>query len=127
MNFIKKLFIHSLAKYIILFCLGLILMLIYLLTNGFNLLINYMDATFIVGAAILICGGISLINYFGAYDFWGYAFSLKKQRSMNRSLYQYSEIMKGERIKKGYAFGPYFAVGAIFLVISVVISMFMPK
>ena len=127
MNFLRKLFIHSLTKYIILFCLGCALVLIYLLANGFNLMFNYMDSTFIAGAVILICGGLSLLNYFGAYDFWGYSFSLRKQRAMNRSLYQYSELAKEERVKKGFTFGPYFAVGAFFLAISVIFSLLMPR
>lgn len=123
MYFLKKLFLHSYAKYIVLFCIGCALVLIYLLANGFDYGIYYADSTFIAGAAIVISGGLSMLNYFGAYDFWGYAFSIRKQRAMNRTLPEYAEIMKGDRQKKGYTFGPYFAVGAIFLIVSALISV----
>ena len=44
--------------------------------NGFDNSINFINGFFIAGFALLCVGGLSVLSYLGAYDFFSYAFYL---------------------------------------------------
>lgn len=122
----KNLFFHSPKKYIISLLIGLIITLCFLFQSNFVYLRNYVDGLFIGGATIFSVGALSLVSYFGAFDLFSYnikRFS-KDGRDKYKSLYDYTVIMKEERKNLDYPFIPYFVVGTILLIISVILFMF---
>ena len=121
MNFFKNVFFHSPIKYIILFLVATGIVLTNLFLNSFTVLYFYVDGFFIAGAALILVGFLSLLNYFGAYDFWSYAFSRKKKDEPRVPIYDFSEEKKRKRKLKPLPFGPYFGVGIVFFVISIIL------
>ena len=121
MTFIKNVFFHSPIKYLILFLVATGIVLINLILNSFTVLYFYVDGFFIAGFSLILVGVLSLLNYFGAYDFWSYAFSRKKKDDHRMPIYDYSEEKKRKRKLKPLPFGPYFGVGILFFVISIIL------
>ena len=81
-------------------------------------MINYMDGFFIAGFSVILLGGLSVLNYFGAYDFASYAFS---RRGADNKKMPYSDFLASKekkRKEKALPFGPYFAVGGLFFLVS---------
>lgn len=126
MNWIKRVFIHSWQRYLISFCLAIVLSLIYLCTRGFQTLIYYIDAFAIAGAIVFLCGALSLISYFGGFDTirYGLASFRSGGRAKYEDLYDYSIQKKEERKHGHFTFVPYFIVGAIFIIISLILTLF---
>ena len=116
--FLSKLFLHSWKKYIILTVVGLLILLVNLLLHDFTYLINYISGLQIAGIVIILVGGLSILNYFGAYDFWAYAFMRKGKNGKKPSVYDYSEEKRLVRSRSKWPFGPYFIIGFLFLIIS---------
>lgn len=123
MNLFKNIFLHSPIKYLILFLVASLIVLTNLFLNGFSYLYLYVDGFFISGFSLILVGFLSLLNYFGAYDFWSYAFSKKKTNNYKVRLYEFSEEKKEKRKLKPLPFGPYFGVGIVFLVVSIILSI----
>ena len=119
--FIKKVFIHSLKKYVIIFIVAVILVLIGLLINGFDWTINYVNSFFFSGFAMICIGGLSIINYYGGYDFMAYAFSKKHVNGKKIQYIDYIEKQNSKRESRQLPFGPYFVIGVLFLIISILI------
>ena len=118
---LDKIFFHSLKKYCILFVVACILVLIGLLLNGFEYAIYYVNSFFVAGFSMVCFGGLSIINYFGGYDFMSYAFSKRNPDGTKIQYSTYIENKESKRKVKNLPFGPYFVVGIIFIIISLVI------
>ena len=117
----KKIFFHSWKKYILLFIVACVLTLVGLLIKGFDLPLYYVDSLFFAGFSMVGVGGLSIINYFGGYDFMSYAFS---KRNLDGTKIQYSTYIENKEAKRKKAdlpFGPYFVVGTVFLIVSFVV------
>lgn len=119
MVFLKKYFLHSWKKYAVAVFLGTAIFLANLWINGFHIAINYMNGLFIAGFSLLCIGGLSTLNYFGAYDFFTYAFYRKKA---SMEYYNYIEQKQTKRKNNNIPFGPYFLIGVIFILISFTIQ-----
>ena len=118
MKFLKKVFFHSLHKYIINASICVIILIINLCLNNFKELINYINGLQIGGAVVFLIGGLSLVSYFGAFDTFGYAFSkLKKDPEKNyRDMYEFVTVKAEERKENRFTFIPYFVTGLFFCI-----------
>lgn len=125
MKLFKDIFFHSPIKYIILFVIGCLLVLINGFSKGFDSLIIYADGFFIAGFTLILIGGLSLLNYFGAYDFWSYTFSKRNPNGTKKPLYEYSAERKEKRSRDKMPFGPYFATGLFFVLCSMILLLFL--
>lgn len=123
-DWFKRLFLHSLVKYIILIILGLLIVLANLLFNGFEFYTFYVGGVQIAGLAIILMGGLSMLGYYGAFDFWGYTFSKKTVDGRRISIVDYTERRQVKRHSKNIPFTPYFLVGIVFLVASLIMNLF---
>lgn len=121
MRLLKSIFFHSPIKHVILFILGCFIIVINGFTVGFDHLISYVDGTFVAGFSLILIGGLSTLNYFGAYDFWSYTFSKRNPNGTKKPLYEYSAEKKEKRSRGDFAFTPYYVVGLFFLIISIIL------
>jgi len=116
----KKIFIHSLNRYISALVFGIaIIVLNNCLINGWNVLMNYVDAFFIAGASNILIGGLAWIGNTGAYDIFGYVFARKRPNIT--CLYDYTESKREKREKSKFSFIPWIVVGVFFLLISIIL------
>ena len=122
-DWFKRVFIHSLVKYIIIAVLAIIMVVINLCTNGFTY-IYFVDGVQISGAAIILIGGLSLIGYYGAFDFWGYTFSRKQLDGRRIDISEYLEQKRVKKRSKNLPYPPYFLSGIIILLISLILLLF---
>lgn len=127
MKFLKKVFFHSLHKYIINASICVIILIINLCLNNFKELINYINGLQIGGAVVFLIGGLSLVSYFGAFDTFGYAFSkLKKDPEKNyRDMYEFVTVKAEERKENRFTFIPYFVTGLFFILIGIFLTIFL--
>lgn len=127
MKFLKKVFFHSLHKYIISASLVLVVLIVSLSLNNFRELIYYVNGFQIGGAIVFLIGGLSLVSYFGAFDTFGYAFSkLKKDpEKQYRDMYEFVTIKEEERKEHKFTFMPYFVTGLFFILIGIFLMIFL--
>ena len=119
MNLLKRLFIHSWKRYLITSILAIAILVTYLSLKGFDIILNYMNGFFISGFALICFGGLSLLSYFGAYDFFSYAFYRKKA-----SEHYLDYVARKETKRKGdnLSCGPHFGIGLFFVIISLILQ-----
>jgi hypothetical protein len=122
-DWFKKIFMHSPVKYVVLLILGLLIILANLLLNGFDHFLFYLNGVQIAGLSIVLMGGLSMLGYVGAFDFWGYTFSKKEEDGRRIPISQYIEIKNSKRQRKNIPFTPYFLVGAAYLIISFILLL----
>ena len=121
---IKELFFHSWKKYLLCLLYGILIYTLYCsLREMWFTLFSFQDATFITGLSLLCIGGLSTLNYFGAYDFWGYTFSKRDQNGKRMPISDYTEQKRIKRKKGKYPFGPYYAAGLFYLLISIILTI----
>ena len=118
---LDKIFFHSWKKYIILFVVGCVLTMAGLLLNGFNFALYYVNSFFFAGFAMICLGGLSIVNYYGGYDFMSYAFSKRNPDGTKIQYSTYIENKENKRKNNKLPFGPYFVRGTIFLIVSIII------
>lgn len=119
MLLLQRLFIHSWKKYLIVTGLAAIIVLLHLYLKGFDIIINYINAFFISGFALICFGSLSLLSYFGAYDFISYAFYRKKASEPYRD---YLERKETKRKSNNLGCGPYFGIGILLVIVSLLIQ-----
>lgn len=110
-------------RYIAPLILNVALTLLVLFLKGFELKIYYMDAFSVAGAVSILLGLLFWITAAGAFDTIGYGFSTLG-RKRDKDLYAYTVRKKEKRSRKKGTFLPYIVVGAVFLMISFLISAF---
>ena len=127
MKFLKKVFFHSLHKYIIATILVLVIFIVNLCLNNFKELIHYINGVQIGGAVVFLIGGLSLVSYFGAFDTFGYAFSkLRRNPEKNyRDMYEFVSVKEEERKDQKFSFMPYFVIGLFFILIGMFLMIFL--
>lgn len=121
---------NVLIRWITVLVIGLIIFLAMLLLKGDYNLYGYMNAFFLPGAILIGVGGLSWIGQTGQYDIFAYGFisvfhrAFKYKEPMrDKDLAEYKERKQQERIYKGgfINFLPYFGIGAIFLIVSIIL------
>ena len=123
-DWFKRLFLHSPIKYVVLVILGLLIFLANLLFNGFDYYTFYVGGVQIAGLSIILMGGLSMLGYYGAFDFWGYTFSKKMEDGRRIPISEYTEQKRVKRHNKNIPFTPYFLVGVIYLITSMFMNVF---
>ncbi|MCR5324982.1 MAG: DUF3899 domain-containing protein [Lachnospiraceae bacterium] len=128
MSIFRRLFFHSPKTYIAAVVLNLAFCLIVLLVRGFDRLIFYYDAMTTAGSISILFGLLLLVTYWGAFDIFGYAFSMFKVHltpdasiRRDKDLYEYKIRKQEERSRKELGFMPFIVVGAVFLILGVII------
>lgn len=116
----NKIFFHSWKKYIISCMIGIVITIVGLVLNGFNLLIYYANCTFVAGFSLVCVGGFSVVNYLGGYDFISYTFAKRNRDGIKLQYSQYIESKEIKRKANNLPFSPYFVVGGVFLLISII-------
>ena len=121
MGNLKNIFFHSPVKHVVLFVIGCLLVVINGFKMGFDQLLSYVDGTFVAGFALILVGGLSTLNYFGAYDFWSYTFSKRGPNGIKKPLHEYVADKREKRSRGKFSFTPYYVVGLFFVIISIIL------
>lgn len=125
MNLFKKLFFHSLNKYLTAIGIVIILTGIYVLING-RVIQMILNGLSLAGFATVLIGGIMTTAYFGSFDSFGYSFKKVLNYKKNRKL-TYVDYIENKRVSRQAEplyFMPFYVVGIITLVISLFIDLF---
>lgn len=120
MTWFRKLFLHSLVRYIVAFAICATFSLVYLIINGWNYKIYYVDAFTVGGSISVLFGGLVLVTYLGAFDTFGYAFSTFGRNRKYKDLVDYTEKKQIKRGKNRFIFMPYITVGVIFIIVGLI-------
>ena len=120
---IRKLFLHSPVRYIVALCLAIGITLIVLISRGFEYRINYVDAFSGAGILVFFLGLLQLVSFYGAFENFGYAFSLLRgQNRRYRDLYEYKKSRTEIRLRSKLIFMPFISVGLLFLIVGIVLN-----
>ena len=119
MKFLKKYFLQTWKKYLVVLSIGFAIVILNLALNGFDNSINYINGFFIAGFALLCIGGLSVLSYLGAYDFFSYAFYRKKARL---DYMEYIQQKETKRKNGALPYTSYFVLGGILVLISFIIQ-----
>ena len=120
----KKIFFHSLMKYIISFVFGIVVLGIkMIIDNSATSLLTYTNGTFIGGFMLICFGGLSVINYFGGFDIFQVMVAKKGENGKKPTLNEFSQMKAEKRKKNKYVFVPYFTVGGFYLLISLILTI----
>ncbi len=123
MDILNRIFRHSPIRYAVASGIALVIAFLSLLRTGFDLRIYYMDAFSVAGAAVILLGLLFMAAYFGAFDTFGYSFSMWRATRRYKDLYAYSEAKKEKRQKGGWTFMPFLVVGAVFLLLGLLLRI----
>lgn len=124
MTILKKIFCQKPVTYIISSLIFIIISLVYLSINGFDVLINYVNALSTAGLVDIFVGGLVLVTKFGAFNTIGYGFArIFGNRKGYEDLYDYNE-RKSEIHRGSYSFAIYFIIGGIGVLVSVILMAF---
>ena len=121
--------LENLKKYYLKYIAGLIIGIGILCINNiikekWDLIMYYVDGSFIAGMTLICVGGLSVCSYFGAYDVFAYMFTKRLPDGTKPSLYEFSEERKDNRKKIKGKFIPYFVMGGVFLAIALILYIF---
>ena len=115
---------------LIIFIIEMMMTVIYLFIKGFDTIVNYCNAFFVSGFAIICIGGLSWLSNIGTFDIFGYSwktlkssFSKDVKRDYN-SMYEYSESKRAQRDGEKYNFLSYILVGGVAFIVAIVIRLF---
>jgi hypothetical protein len=125
MELFKKIFCHSVRKYLVAFCIACGLTVAYLVLNGDDHIRFYCDAFFIGGAATFLIGCLSCVSFYGAFDSFSFGFRMfRKDRRSESTLYDYVSTKQIERKKARLPYTPYMVIGVLFLIVSYILLIF---
>ena len=117
---LKKYFLHSYKKYIVAFVLASVIFVVNVFNKGTNIIFNYINGLFIGGFAVSCIGGLSVLGYYGAYDFFSFAFYRQKAKM---EYHEFNEMKENKRKNNNIPFVPYFVVGVFFILISLFLQV----
>lgn len=122
MELFKKIFCHSVKKYVTALCIACGLTVAYLILNGHNHIKFYCDGFFIAGSATFLIGCLSCVTFYGAFEGFSYGFkNFRKTRSGDDTFYDYVANKQIERKKSRLPYTPYMVVGILFLIVSFIL------
>lgn len=120
---IRKLFLHSPARYIAAVIVAIIVGVICLITNGFEYRISYVNAFSVAGGIVFFLGLLQAASFYGAFEIFGY--SASSFRGRERKYKDYYEYQKARQIKRSQSelvFVPFIVVGVVFFVIGMILN-----
>lgn len=126
MNKFKEIFLHSRTKYIILMVIYIALNIYYIFAFGPNYLVTYCNSFFFTGFTFLCLGGLSIVANYGAFNgfsYIGYYLKSVVRKSDSKQKFDYHDYLEEKTITRKnnrYAFGPYFLISIISLIISLI-------
>ena len=117
-------------KTIILIVIGIIISLIYNFANGWNLLIHYINSTFLSGSVLLLIGLLAVVTNLGMFDHVSYSMqyvgrSFRGKKQLYEDMPDYVNKKNEKRIKWYLVFIPYIISSSLFLIISIVLRIFL--
>lgn len=114
----------SWKRYLAALVLNAVIVLLVLFARGYEYKIYYVDAFSTAGGVSILLGLLFWITAAGAFDTFGYGFSVIFSNGKYKDLYEYSTRKREKRGSGGYkSFLPYLIVGAVFVAASVLISV----
>ena len=125
MSFLNKYFFHSPMHYVAALVMNIVLMLIVLFLNGFDKVIFYVNACSVAGAISVLWGMLLGVTAAGAFNTFGYALSTFRTERKYQDLYEYTVAKEEKNSKQKKTYIPYIVIGAVFLLISYVLSNFL--
>ncbi|MDE6656147.1 MAG: DUF3899 domain-containing protein [Anaeroplasmataceae bacterium] len=116
----KKIFLHSLKKYLILLGYSLVIVVIYnLIHNNWISLSYYSNAFCLAGFSIICFGILSIVNHAGAFNMMSYLFVRRDSLGHKQPYYDYVQEKTQQRKEIRFYFVPYFCVGGLCLILSI--------
>ena len=122
MSFFRRVFFHSPKRYITGLLLAAALTLLILYQKGFDRTIYFVDAFSAAGGIVFLIGLLQLVSYWGAFDTFGYGISKLGNYKRYADLYEYTQKKREARGRGELVFIPFLVVGAVFILISLIIS-----
>ncbi len=95
-----------------------------ILAEDWKSVTTYANGSFAAGMTLIGCGGLSWCCSLGAYDMMSYLFVRKGPNGSKPTLYDYSEQKRVERSANKLSFLPYIITGAVFVIISLILFIF---
>lgn len=123
---LKKLFIHSPGHYI-----AAVILAVAVGAFRYSTLPEDIDFRFICyevlsvsGYVTFLIGALLTVSYFGAFDLFGFVFSPGNsgEKRKYRDYAQYSQKKAEKRARERYFFVPYFVVGVVVVLLSLVFA-----
>lgn len=123
----RSIFFHSPKKYLTAAIILVGVVLTFLIFYGFDVFKNYIDGFFVGGAINVAIGLLSLVTDWGAFDMLSYGFARfhGANRDKFADLYEYSKFKSEKRRANDCSYGPYLLIGALGIVVSIILSLFM--
>lgn len=122
MDFLRKYVFHSPIQYGIALALNVGFTLLVLFLKGFDRILSYVDAFSVAGAVSVLFGMLLWVAAAGAFTTFGYAASTFRSDRKYKTLYEYTVAKEEKRAKQKKIEVPYLLVGALFLLISFLLS-----
>ena len=122
---IKKYWLRTVIILVVACSLSLTYLFVNMNQGSFSKLFYYVDAFFIGGSATVCFGMLSLVTYYGAFDFVSYAFMGKNENGKRVDFADYLEDRKERNLKRKNIFVPYFIIGLIFIAIAMTLYLFL--
>jgi len=122
MLFLRKYFFHSPVHYVVALVLNVFFSLLVLWLKGFDKLFFYVDAFSVAGALSVLFGLLLLVSALGAFNTFGYAFSYFRAERRYKDLYEYTLAKQEKQAMRQKTYMPYIVVGAVFLIMSWLLS-----
>jgi len=113
---------RSWKRYVAAFIINIVVTIVVLLIRGGGFKIYYVDALSVAGSVSILLGLLVWITEAGAFDTIGYGLSTFRSERKYQDLYEYSLLKKEKRSRKDKPFLPYIVVGAVFLLLSLLVS-----
>lgn len=119
----------DLITFIILFLLGTTIFLLVFLLNSHPGLVSACDGAFAAGVSIIAALGLQVLSRLGAFDTFGYSFSLMvasfspKVEKKYRDLFEYKNIKAEKRSNRKLYFVSYLIVGLGFITAALILSL----
>lgn len=123
---LKKIFVHSPWSYISAAILAVAVGLFryFALPEGLNAAYVRGECLSVSGVVTFLVGMLLMVGYFGAFDLFGYVFSPGRTGNVRKysSYADYTEKMVEKRSKGNLYFVPFFVVGALVVLLSVLLG-----
>ena len=126
MHALKKIFVHSPWSYIgaVVLAVAVGLFRYFALPEGLNAAFVRSECLSVSGVVTFLVGMLLMVGYFGAFDLFGYVFSPGRTGSVRkyRNYTDYTEKMVEKRSRGNLYFVPFFVVGALVVLLSVLLG-----
>ena len=121
---LKKAFCHSPWHYVAAVILSVVVMLFRRANLRAEVGIGFAlyDSCSVAGGVTFLIGALLAVAYFGAFDLFGYVFGRAMEKEHYKSYAHYASAKEEKRGRQQYYFVPYFVVGALVFLISLLVD-----